>query len=222
MSTVHPLVEALEAHKLRLGLPAADTYKRIQLTGSAWSRGTGYGDKAVALSTEAAALFQRHLGRPAEDCRVCCAGCGDGLELEVFRKIGFQVEGFDLDPEKVRVAQYCGLTVKLGDLQDPPFSAGIYDAVKATHVLEHALDAPKAAAALLALLKPGGLLFLQAPLEATAPLANPTHISHLTDEAAVLAMCPGCEVLLRRCEPDPFCGRGEPHTELTLLLRRTA
>lgn len=171
MHPMHAVVVALGARN-----PAHAAYQQLQRSGSDWSRWTGHGNRAVQYAQEAAAAFLA--GRNAEDApslRICCAGCNDGLEMDAFARVGFQVEGFDIDPEKVRVAQYCGHIAKVGDIHDPPFSSNIYEGVFCSHTFEHCLDREKAAKALMALLKPGGLLFLAVPLEPAFPVHNPAH-----------------------------------------------
>ncbi len=155
-------------------------YVQLQVGGSSWSRWSGYGERAVDYVRECAMVLQTTGFGPDAGHRVCCAGCNDGLELEEFRRQGYEAEGFDLDPEKVRVAVACGCKAKVGDIHEPPFSDGVYDGVFCSHVLEHAHDRARACASLAALLRPGGVLFIVVPLEGGGlPLHNPSHVGHI-------------------------------------------
>lgn len=200
------------------GDPAA--YQALQLgwqSGSAWSRWTAYGDLAVTYARECCQMLLTNGMLPDTARRICCAGCSDGLELEEFTRQGYDAEGFDLYPEKVRVAQACGCKAKVGDIHDPPYSTGIYDCVFASHVLEHALDQPRACAALGALLRPEGVLFIVVPLEDALPLWNPSHTAFVPCPEALMQHFPGWGVLEPRILPQ----RGNaPHC--ILMLRRPA
>lgn len=191
---MHP--EALaESARLLMEAGRYDTpaYRTLQLEGSSWDRGTVYGARVVEFAKE----FAPYLAGTAS-ARICCAGCASGLEMELFRKLDFQVEGFDLDPERVRVAEYCGLKAKVGDIHDPPYSDATYDAVFCSHTLEHSVDRDRACQKLGALLKPRGLLCLIVPLEPEFPRLNPSHTAWVREADDVLKNFMGWELLKRR------------------------
>ena len=178
-------------------------YTALQCAGSAWSRWTPYGDRAVAYVRECCRVLQEAQIAPDATCRVCCAGCNDGLELEEFTRQGYDAEGFDLDPEKVRVAQACGCKAKVGDMHDPPYSTGVYDGLFVSHVLEHARDHAVACAALGALLRPGGVLFIVVPLEAAFPTQNPSHTGFVQAPDVILRHFNGWHFLEPRILDNP-------------------
>ena len=191
----------------------AATYQRVQAGGSAWSRGSQYGSRAVDYAREACKVLETNGFLPDAGHRVCCAGCNDGLEVEEFARQGYVAEGFDLDPEKVRVGQALGLKVKVGDLAQPPFSEGIYAGVFCSHTLEHARDLVAACKALAALLLPGGALYLVVPVEPAFPAHNPAHTSFITSPQAVLQHFPGWGLL----EPRQV---NNPEPQAILVLRK--
>jgi SAM-dependent methyltransferase len=177
-AAVHPVLEALQAMCMR-GQPAQATaeYKQLQVSNSAWSRGTAYGALAVGSSVDLINLF--YLLKPEhieEETKVLCVGCGDGLEMEPFARLGYRVEGFDLDPEKVRVATYCGLAVRQGEVMEPPTPRDFFDILKCSHLLEHMPNPPEALRVLGSLVRPGGLLYLVFPLEPSFPVHNASHV----------------------------------------------
>jgi len=167
-------------------------YGRLQAEGSAWSRGTPYGDIAAEYALEAASWFARECGPSAV---VCCAGCNDGLEMETFERAGLTVKGFDLDPEKVRVAAACGLDARVGDIHAPPYEPGTFDAGFCSHTLEHCVDREKAVLALLRLVKPRGLVFIAVPIDKGQPYYNPSHTGWFESRAQVEALFAGAAVL---------------------------
>lgn len=183
------------------GDPAA--YYALQISGSAWSRWTGYGDRVVDYVRECVRVLRESGFEPDVGHAVCCAGCNDGLELEEFRRQGFEAVGFDLDPEKVRVAVACGCKAKVGDLREPPFSEGVYAAVFASHVLEHARNRAEACTALGALLRPNGILFMVVPLEPEYPMQNPSHTSFVQRPEDILQHFQGWGFLEPRILQNP-------------------
>lgn len=90
-------------------------------------------------------------------------GCGSGAMLKSMVERGWQAEGLDFDPAAVANARQKGLTVHLGSMGDQNFSAGSFDAIVMSHVIEH-VPAPRT---LLQechrVLKPGGRLVMITP-----------------------------------------------------------
>lgn len=95
-------------------------------------------------------------------------GCGDGSLLTGARDRGWRAVGVELDGEvAARVGARTGLTV-LTDLAS--LSAGSVDALHLGDVIEHLTDLEHQLPSLLKLVKPGGYLLAQGPLEANANL----------------------------------------------------
>mgnify|MGYP001606548281 CR=1 FL=1 len=215
-AVTHPVIEVLQAMSMR-GQPAAASpeYLRLQAANSAWSRGTAYGARAVGSSVDLLnVLFMLKPEHVAEETRVLCVGCNDGLEMEPFARLGYRVEGFDLDAEKVRVAQYCGLVARTGELMEPPAPPEFFDAVKCAHTLEHATDPPAALQKLASLLKPGGLFYLVFPLEPFFPAHNAAHVGWINSPDFVTQVLEGWQVKYANTDTSK-----QPY-EVTLVLER--
>lgn len=97
--------------------------------------------------------------------KILDSGCGDGVGLRQFKKLGFKnVTGFDFHQEKVKKAKKTGYRVlkldmhELKGLKDKEF-----DIVYSSHTLEHAYFVNKASRELKRVLKPKGLLFIVLP-----------------------------------------------------------
>ncbi|MGA3176805.1 MAG: class I SAM-dependent methyltransferase [Candidatus Acidiferrum sp.] len=90
-------------------------------------------------------------------------GCGSGAMLKSMKELGWQVEGVDFDPAAVGQAREKGLTVHLGTLADQKFPDETFDAITASHFIEHISDPLGMLQQCRRLLKPGGLLVLITP-----------------------------------------------------------
>jgi 2-polyprenyl-6-hydroxyphenyl methylase/3-demethylubiquinone-9 3-methyltransferase len=94
------------------------------------------------------------------------AGCGAGLAAEVFARRGAAVTGLDASAEAIaaarRHAEQGGLAIdyRIGAPEDLVEEGAAFDLVVALEVIEHVADRAAFLAALAALTKPGGLLFL--------------------------------------------------------------
>lgn len=98
-------------------------------------------------------------------------GCGSGRMAADLAAVGFRVDGIDVEERVIelgrRIIARRGLAVNLyaGDVFDPalPTSAGGYDLVVCTEVLEHVLNWRGLLARAGELLRPGGTLIVSVP-----------------------------------------------------------
>ena len=90
-------------------------------------------------------------------------GCGNGAMLKSMKELGWHVEGVDFDPAAVGQARERGITVHLGTLADQKFPDETFDAITASHFIEHLSDPLGELQECRRLLKPGGLLVLLTP-----------------------------------------------------------
>jgi 2-polyprenyl-3-methyl-5-hydroxy-6-metoxy-1,4-benzoquinol methylase len=91
-------------------------------------------------------------------------GCGDGSRLALFRTRGWAVEGQDVDPKAVAAARAThGIPVHLGTLEEVAFPDDAFDAVIASHVIEHVHDPVRLLKECRRILKPGAPLVLATP-----------------------------------------------------------
>lgn len=106
----------------------------------------------------------RHLPPlPAGGGRLLDVGCGNGGFLMLARQAGWQVEGIDFDAGAVQTARSRGLDVHHGGVELLEDRSACYDVITLCHVIEHVHDPVATLRRLHALLKPGGVLWLDTP-----------------------------------------------------------
>jgi 2-polyprenyl-3-methyl-5-hydroxy-6-metoxy-1,4-benzoquinol methylase len=96
--------------------------------------------------------------------RLLDVGCSGGGYLLEMRKLGWQVEGVEMDPDVERFEQL-GLDVRSGlaEVALAEFPDERFDVVTAWHVLEHVFDPSRVLSEAYRILKPGGVLMLEVP-----------------------------------------------------------
>ncbi len=100
---------------------------------------------------------------PAGGGRLLDVGCGNGGFLMLVRQAGWQVEGLDFDAGAVQAARSRGLEVHHGGIEALSARSACYDVITLCHVIEHVHDPITTLRRLHALLKPGGVLWLDTP-----------------------------------------------------------
>ena len=103
--------------------------------------------------------------------RVLDVGCGHGGALIAFAEQGAEVMGIEIDAERCRIGKQrlrdLGFQVEWhqGDILDRGLACqlGTFDVIVCQDVLEHVLDISQTIRTLCALLRPGGLVFIQVP-----------------------------------------------------------
>lgn len=104
-------------------------------------------------------------GRLPRGARILEFGCNDGVLLALLRDRGFQCVGIDASDNVARLARNKGLDVRTGflstNLVDVEGLGHQFDAVTCSNVFAHIDDIRGAAAAVRALLKPGGHFFVE-------------------------------------------------------------
>jgi 2-polyprenyl-3-methyl-5-hydroxy-6-metoxy-1,4-benzoquinol methylase len=106
----------------------------------------------------------RHLpSLPAGGGRLLDVGCGNGGFLMLALQAGWQVEGLDLDAGAVQAARSRGLEVHHGGIEVLGERSACYDVITLSHVIEHVRNPVATLCRLYALLKPGGVLWLDTP-----------------------------------------------------------
>lgn len=99
--------------------------------------------------------------------RMLDVGCGRGLRLLSFRRLGLDVHGMDLIPEPVEyVKTELGVPAVCTDMAGLPraFEPGSFDLLTAFQVIEHVPDVSEMIASCHALLKPGGWVVITTPM----------------------------------------------------------
>ena len=117
----------------------------------------------IGLARERKAAYEMYLGdRPPG--RLLEIGCGSGERLAHFAAKGWSVQGQDVDAKAVAHARAStGLPVHLGPIESLPASAGPFDAVVMSHVIEHVPDPVALLRQAGALMAAGGVLVAVTP-----------------------------------------------------------
>ncbi|MEM7205617.1 MAG: class I SAM-dependent methyltransferase [Planctomycetota bacterium] len=99
-----------------------------------------------------------------EPGRLLSVGSGDGLELGIAKDLGWEVEGYDVDPATTgEVSARFDVPVHSGAFEDLERPDGWFDAVFMDQVLEHLKQPRRYLDKIARLLRPGGVLFLGVP-----------------------------------------------------------
>jgi len=96
--------------------------------------------------------------------RLLDVGCGSGYFLAFMRRMGWKVQGVEIDPEAARVAREAHkVPVFTGDLDKADFPDGSFDAITISHVIEHAYNPPDLLKECYRILARGGYLRVATP-----------------------------------------------------------
>jgi 2-polyprenyl-3-methyl-5-hydroxy-6-metoxy-1,4-benzoquinol methylase len=140
-------------------------------------------------------FFYRHL--PQTPGRLLDVGCGNGVFLLRARDAGWKVEGLEPDPAAATAARHSGLDIADGTLDD--FAPRLqFDAITASHVIEHVHHPRRFLEQIFALLRRGGQVWLATPNASSLGrrwcgpywrgLEPPRHMTVLSPKAMVLLL----------------------------------
>lgn len=119
--------------------------------------------------------YKRHfdlISSYAPGRRVLDMGCGTGNFVANAIHAGLECDGAEFNPAHIVVLRKCIPETHFYAADELDGLAGRYDVVRLSNVLEHLTAPHTAVAGLLKLLRPGGLLLVEGPLEANATLAH--------------------------------------------------
>ncbi len=95
--------------------------------------------------------------------RLLDVGCGNGALMEWMQRLGWEVQGIEVDPVAAQRAIDRGLKIHQGKVENVTLAPASFDAITMTHVAEHFFDPRKVFAILERALKPGGVLVSISP-----------------------------------------------------------
>jgi len=90
-------------------------------------------------------------------------GCGTGADLDWARQLGWDVHGLEIDESAVEFARKRGLDVHCSTFENANLSAGSFDCIIMSQVLEHLYSPKLALQRCHKLLRPCGLLLIAVP-----------------------------------------------------------
>jgi SAM-dependent methyltransferase len=138
---------------------------------------------------ETAVCFLR---APQPGGRFLEVGFGDGSTLARMRELGWSVVGIEVDPVSVANTRSLGLDTREGPLKSHAFPDASFDAIYASHVVEHVHDPLGLLQECLRILKPGGTVVMTTPNLASwghrrfkadwVPLDSPRHLMLFTPQ----------------------------------------
>jgi SAM-dependent methyltransferase len=94
--------------------------------------------------------------RVGRGARVLCVGCRNGLELDRFRRHGLEPVGIDLFSQRSDIL--------VMDMHDMEFEADSFDAVYASHVLEHSRDLDSVVSEIGRVARDGAIVGVEVPV----------------------------------------------------------
>lgn len=150
----------------------------------------------------------RAIDRRAPGRRLLDIGCGRGLRMVEFRRLGYDVTGLDLDEPSVRyVVDELGLPAICAEVGEAEtlLAGRRFDVITAFHLIEHVVDVDEFLASASRLLEPGGLLVLATPFADSlqARLLGRRFIGYTEAPRHVsMASRGGLEIALRRAGYD--------------------
>ncbi len=103
-------------------------------------------------------------GQNVDRWAVLDVGCGDGHTLDLYKRhSGVDTSGVDFNLKALELARANGHNVYNGSFEDADLPLERFDLVTATHVIEHVQDPKQFLLKAHAILKDGGVLWLETP-----------------------------------------------------------
>jgi 2-polyprenyl-3-methyl-5-hydroxy-6-metoxy-1,4-benzoquinol methylase len=90
-------------------------------------------------------------------------GCGSGEFLSKMQKLGWKVQGLDMDEKAAENARKKNINIKIGTLDKSGFEDCMFDVVVLSHVIEHTFDPISLLNECKRVLKPSGKIVIATP-----------------------------------------------------------
>jgi len=156
--SVHPLPRSDELRSLYLDDAVMQQYREAH--GRAYVMGDLEPEPHLGRRLE---VLEGYLGGPG---RILDVGAGSGVFLALARSRGWDVAGIELSRPAVQAArERFGIELVHGPMEENNFPNAAFDAVHISHVLEHFLDPLQALGEIRRVLRPRGVLVVEAPNE---------------------------------------------------------
>jgi len=127
-----------------------------------WKRVIGFLTYIHPLRRASLDYSVMHLGANRRG-KLLDVGCGNGERIKLMRKLGWKVEGVDLDVIAVEKGRKDGLKIALGRLKDQNYIRNYFDAIIMSHVIEHVHDPVELLLECYRILKSKGILSIITP-----------------------------------------------------------
>jgi 2-polyprenyl-3-methyl-5-hydroxy-6-metoxy-1,4-benzoquinol methylase len=166
---------------------------------------TGEQDLSETSPFAAVHLHQQLQSLGIKGGRLLDVGCALGSFIYHMQKLGWEVEGIDINADAVKVARQNHLSAHIEEIQTSNFPSGSFDVIRMGDVIEHGRSPRQMLVAARYLLKSGGLLVIRTPnakssfATATLSMAKflrfpwphseaPYHLYEFTPKALTLAV----------------------------------
>lgn len=149
--------------------PLPSTTEIDELYGSTYfedaARGYSYADQMTESNAAFAVTAENFSKQLSKDATVLDVGCATGTFMLLLKDAGVQVMGIELSDYGVDACRQRGLKVAKGDMFSPEFDSWCVQGVHISHVFEHLRDPREALLRVRHWLNPGGILYLEVPLQ---------------------------------------------------------
>jgi len=125
-------------------------------------------DLYVERYHSAAKFIQNKFSDTDEEIKILDIGCGDGALKYFFDEYtNVHWDGIEIDEERFEICKKLGYNMHLLDVDEKPlpFADNSFDAVNASHVIEHLKNMPNALKEIQRVTKPGGIIAIGVPIK---------------------------------------------------------
>lgn len=132
-------------------------------------------------------------------------GCREGMFLQKLNDYGCSnLHGIDISKKAIKeLNKRSGMSGVVGDIHELPFEYDSYDFIVCTHTLEHSHDSKQAISEMKRVLRKGGFLFIEIPIEKVeSPRTSVGHFCYFNSEQDVIDLVETNDLLVIKTETD--------------------